>query len=57
VREPPIVILQARERGIETIFGEVLRENETMLHMARDLGFDERPDPDDPGVIEVRREV
>jgi len=47
----------ARERGIETIFGEVLRENETMLHMARDLGFDERPDPDDPGVIEVRREV
>ncbi len=47
----------AGERGIATIFGEVLRENDTMLSMARDLGFAERPDPDDPGIIEVRREV
>ena len=29
----------ATERGIATIFGEVLRENENMLNMARDLGF------------------
>jgi acetyltransferase len=47
----------AAERGIATIFGEVLRENENMLNMARDLGFSSRPDPDDPGVIEVRRQV
>jgi acetyltransferase len=47
----------AADRGIATIFGEVLRENENMLNMARDLGFSSRPDPDDPGVIEVRRQV
>jgi acetyltransferase len=47
----------AAERGIATIFGEVLRENENMLNMARDLGFSSRPDPDDPGVIEVRRQL
>ncbi|UCH74701.1 MAG: bifunctional acetate--CoA ligase family protein/GNAT family N-acetyltransferase [Rhodospirillales bacterium] len=47
----------AAERGIATIFGEVMRENENMLSMARDLGFSSRPDPDDPGIIEVRRQV
>ena len=47
----------AAERGIATIFGEVLRENQSMLNMARDLGFSSKPDPDDPGIIEVRRQV
>jgi len=47
----------AADRGVATIFGEVLRENENMLSMARDLGFSARPDPDDPGIIEVRRQV
>ena len=47
----------AADRGITTIFGEVLRENENMLNMARDLGFSSSPDPDDPGIIEVRRQV
>lgn len=45
----------ARERGVTSIYGEVLRENETMLKMAEDLGFVGKPDPDDPSVIEVRR--
>ncbi len=47
----------AADRGITTIFGEVLRENENMLNMARDLGFSSKPDSDDPGIIEVRRQV
>ena len=47
----------AADRGITTIFGEVMRENENMLNMARDLGFSSRPDPDDAGIIEVRRQV
>ena len=47
----------ASERGIATIFGEVLRENHSMLNMARDLGFSAKPDPDDPSIIEVRRQV
>ena len=36
---------------------QVLRENENMLNMARDLGFSASPDPDDPSIIEVRRQV
>jgi acetyltransferase len=47
----------AAQRGIETIYGDVMRENENMLNMARDLGFSSRPDPDDPSIIEVRRQV
>ena len=47
----------AAARGIATIFGEVLRENTNMLNMARDLGFSAKPDPDDPSIIEVRRQV
>ncbi|MDH3229104.1 MAG: bifunctional acetate--CoA ligase family protein/GNAT family N-acetyltransferase [Alphaproteobacteria bacterium] len=47
----------AAERRIATIYGEVLRENENMLNMARDLGFSAKPDPDDPSIIEVRRQV
>jgi acetyltransferase len=29
----------ARKRGIQTLFGEVLRENTVMLSLCRDLGF------------------
>lgn len=51
------ILNYAGDRGIETIFGEVLRENEAMLHMARDLGFDAHTDPRDASVIEVRRDI
>ncbi|MCK5273636.1 MAG: GNAT family N-acetyltransferase, partial [Alphaproteobacteria bacterium] len=47
----------AEERGIQTIYGEVLRENEPMLRMAKDLGFRASPAPGEPGVIEVRRDM
>lgn len=51
------IIDHARDLGVETVFGEVLRENDAMLQMARDLGFKAAPSPDDAAVIEVRREV
>lgn len=44
----------ARSRGIAEIYGEVLRENTTMLAMCRELGFSRRESPDEPGVVEVR---
>jgi acetyltransferase len=43
----------ARARGIQVLFGEVLRENEPMLQLCRRLGFDVVGDPDEPGVCEV----
>jgi acetyltransferase len=44
------LIEHARRRGIGTIVGHVLRENNAMLGICRLLGFEERPDPDDPGI-------
>ena len=43
----------ARQRGIGEIFGLVLRENERMLAIARDMGFALRGVPDDPTLVEV----
>ncbi|MEX0420392.1 bifunctional acetate--CoA ligase family protein/GNAT family N-acetyltransferase [Spiribacter pallidus] len=48
------VIDYARQRGIGAITGEVLRENQPMLALCRQLGFSERTDPDDRDIIEVQ---
>ncbi|WP_207485051.1 bifunctional acetate--CoA ligase family protein/GNAT family N-acetyltransferase [Arenibaculum pallidiluteum] len=45
----------ARERGIQEVFGEVLRENTNMLALCADLGFTRREHRDEPGVVEVRK--
>jgi acetyltransferase len=47
------IVAHARRRGIKAIVGEVLSENETMLRMARELGFDRR-ETVAPGIVEVR---
>ncbi len=47
------ILKHARSRGIGTVFGEVLRENTTMLKMADDLGFARKGQTDEPGVIRV----
>ena len=36
-----------------TVFGLVLTENETMLQLAHELGFIQRPDPDEAGCFRV----
>ena len=41
------LIAAARERRLERMNGVVLRENANMLALARDLGFEQRPHPDD----------
>jgi acetyltransferase len=43
----------AQARGIKRVFGDVLRENRTMLAMAAELGFTIVPDPDDALVVRV----
>ncbi|MEO0996915.1 MAG: GNAT family N-acetyltransferase [Pseudomonadota bacterium] len=47
----------ARERGIETMYGHVLRENRGMIRIAKALGFDHRHDPDDAQVDYVSLEL
>ncbi|NNG03441.1 MAG: GNAT family N-acetyltransferase, partial [Inquilinus sp.] len=47
------ILTYARARGIGAIFGEVLRENVTMLRMAKELGFTRSDNPDEPGVVRV----
>ena len=47
------IIDYARQRGVGELFGLVLRENERMLKICRDMGFAVRGVPDDPTVVEV----
>jgi acetyltransferase len=45
----------ARERGIGELIGEVLRENQPMLQMCRELGFSLVPQPADPTIVLVKK--
>ena len=47
------ILSYARARGVGTVYGEVLRENTTMLKMADDLGFTRGRSEDEPGVVHV----
>ena len=47
------IIDYARKRGIGEIFGDVLRENATMLRLCQDLGFTQISVPDEPGLVRV----
>ena len=44
------LIGMATRRGLREMGGFVLAENTSMLHLARGLGFDVAPDPDDASV-------
>lgn len=43
----------ARDRGLEEVHGEVLRENRPMLKLCKILGFSQGPIVDEPGVVRV----
>jgi acetyltransferase len=45
----------ARQRGVGELLGEVMRENEPMLQMCRELGFSIVPQPADPTIMLVRK--
>jgi acetyltransferase len=47
----------ARQRGIGELVGEVLRENDPMLQMCRELGFAIITRSGDPGVVAVKKQL
>ncbi|HEX2150581.1 MAG TPA: GNAT family N-acetyltransferase, partial [Stellaceae bacterium] len=47
----------ARQYGIGELVGDVLRENEPMLAMCRELGFAIRADPNDAALVRVRKKL
>jgi acetyltransferase len=47
------IIDYAKKRGIGEIFGDVLRENTTMLRICQELGFTQTSVPDEPGLVRV----
>jgi acetyltransferase len=49
-----LIIEYAKSEGLKTISGDVLQENTVMLEMCRNLGFDIKTSPADPGICEVR---
>ncbi len=48
------IVAYGRSRGIGQLYGTILRENDRMLEIARDLGFSIAADPDDPSVVIAR---
>jgi acetyltransferase len=47
------ILSYAAGRGIEEVWGEVLKENTGMRRVAEQLGFETRHQPDEPGVLLV----
>ncbi len=47
----------ARDHGMTTIEGTVLKNNAPMLKLMTDLGFTQRMDPDDPELVLVERNL
>jgi acetyltransferase len=45
-----LIIAYAHSVGLNSIEGQVLRENRTMLAMCQELGFTSRPDPGEPTI-------
>jgi acetyltransferase len=48
-----LMIEYARAEGLQSIRGQVLQENRTMLQMCRQLGFHVAPDPDETSIVIV----
>ena len=49
-----LIIEYARSEGLKMISGDVLQENTIMLEMCRNLGFEIKTDPADPGICDVK---
>ena len=47
------IIAYARNRGIKELFGDVLRENRTMLKLCDILGFSRHSEADEPSIVRV----
>jgi acyl-CoA synthetase (NDP forming)/GNAT superfamily N-acetyltransferase len=47
------MIAYTRQKGVQTLFGEVLKKNRPMRALATRLGFDTETDPDDDDMVRV----
>jgi len=47
----------ASAEGLQTVEGQVLQDNTTMIAMCRELGFAVTPDPQDPDLYVVKLTV
>lgn len=48
-----LIIAHAKQRGVREIFGDVLRENQPMLQLCRDLGFTAMDSEEDPTLVRM----
>ena len=48
-----LIIEYARAQGIRSVHGQVLHENAAMLDMCKNLGFQVKPDPEEPSLVIV----
>ncbi len=48
-----LLVSYARADGLESIFGQVLKDNVRMLKMCAEFGFTASPDPDETGTMRV----
>jgi acetyltransferase len=48
-----LLIEYGKAEGLKQIFGQVLRENTTMIAMCRSLGFRVEPDPSERDLFDV----
>jgi acetyltransferase len=48
-----LLIEYAKSEGLKQIFGQVLRENTTMIEMCRSLGFKVEADPTEHDLFDV----
>ena len=51
------LIEHARDKGLQSLNGEVLRENKPMLQLAREFGFEVCACPDDASVMLIEKKV
>ena len=49
------LLVAAGTQGLQTLYGDVLRDNQAMLGLARSLGFERTPHPDDSRLVRVQR--
>ena len=51
------LFIAAKEQGLETMHGEVLAENESMLKFVKKMGFHARKLPEDPDLVFVEKNL
>ena len=51
------LFIAAKEQGLETMHGEVLKHNENMKRFVKKMGFSSRSLPEDPEILYVEKNL